>query len=31
MINLTGADRKDNGETKNVRWLKRDGQRWTEE
>jgi threonine synthase len=31
MINLTGADRKDNAETKNVRWLKREGQRWIEE
>jgi hypothetical protein len=31
MINLTGADRKDNAETNNVRWLKREGQRWIEE
>jgi threonine synthase len=31
MINLTGADRKDNAQTQNVRWLKREGQRWIEE
>jgi threonine synthase len=31
MINLTGADRKDNLQTQNVRWLKREGQRWIEE
>ena len=31
MINLTGADRKDNAQTQNVRWLKREGQCWIEE